>query len=143
MANKQQISHHTHHTQRTSSSSELISFLRPPTSDIQPTNSPKAKQRLGDTVRERIRSTEITHKASISKKVADMRRWRSPYPNAPPFPPATTRSWLTCRLFLNPHAKTHLRIWKPIMKNASTLAEKISMEVTQDLSLSVLPQIAA
>ncbi|KAL4639374.1 hypothetical protein ACB092_03G212900 [Castanea dentata] len=67
-ANKQQISHHT---QRTSSSSESISFLRPPTSDIQPTNSPKAKQRLGDAVRERIRSTEITHKASISKKVAD------------------------------------------------------------------------
>ncbi|KAF3957105.1 hypothetical protein CMV_017848 [Castanea mollissima] len=58
-----------------------------------------------------------------------MRRWRSPYPNAPPFPPATTRSGLTCRLFLNPHAKTHLRIWKPILKNATTLAKKFSMEI--------------
>ncbi|KAK9990061.1 hypothetical protein SO802_025046 [Lithocarpus litseifolius] len=35
------------------------------------TNSPKAKQRLRDTVRDRIRSTEITHKASISNKAAD------------------------------------------------------------------------
>ncbi|KAM3690700.1 hypothetical protein ACJW31_09G139700 [Castanea mollissima] len=34
-----------------------------------------------------------------------MRRWRSPYPNAPPFPLTTTRPGLTCRLFLNPHAK--------------------------------------
>ncbi|KAL4596191.1 hypothetical protein ACB092_12G146800 [Castanea dentata] len=72
-----------------------------------------------------------------------MQQWRSLYPNAPPFPPATTRSGLTCRLFLNPHAKTHLRIWKPILKNATTLAKKFSMEVTQDLCLSVLPQIAA
>ncbi|KAF3966057.1 hypothetical protein CMV_009814 [Castanea mollissima] len=37
------------------------------------------------------------------------------------------------RIEVNLDAMTHLRIWKPIMKNASTLAEKISMEVTQDL----------
>nr|POE83212.1 augmin subunit 5 [Quercus suber] len=47
------------------------------------------------------------------------------------------------RIEVNLNAMTHLRIWKPILKNASTLAEKFSMEVTQDLCLSVLPQIAA
>ncbi|KAF3952358.1 hypothetical protein CMV_022077 [Castanea mollissima] len=41
------------------------------------------------------------------------------------------------RIEVNLDAMTHLRIWKPIMKNASTLAEKISMEVTQDLCLSI------
>ncbi|XP_075635127.1 uncharacterized protein LOC142607494 isoform X2 [Castanea sativa] len=47
------------------------------------------------------------------------------------------------RIEVNLNAMTHLRIWKPILKNARTLAKKFSMEVTQDLCLSVLPRIAA